>query len=134
MDELIAFYEPGLRKVNPEFNREWIKQSWLFREPAGQPVVLPNYPDRMPPYETGVPGLILANTTQVYPDDRGTNYAVREAEEVVKVLLGDRRSSGSARRPRRSSTDRAHGSRARNRRSERAGSAPRPSNRSAWSR
>ncbi len=88
MDELISFYEPGLRKVNPEFSREWIKQSWLFREPAGQPVVLPNYPDRMPPYETGVPGLILANTTQVYPDDRGTNYAVREAEEVVKVLLG----------------------------------------------
>jgi hypothetical protein len=88
MDELISFYEPGLRKVNPEFSREWIKQSWLFREPAGQPVVLPNYPARMPPYETGVPGLILANTTQVYPDDRGTNYAVREAEEVVKVLLG----------------------------------------------
>jgi hypothetical protein len=32
--------------------------------------------------------LMLANTTQVYPDDRGTNYAVREAEEVVRLLLG----------------------------------------------
>jgi hypothetical protein len=41
----------------------------------------------MPPYETGVPGLYLANTTQVYPDDRGTNYAIREAEEVVASLL-----------------------------------------------
>ena len=86
MEELLDFYEPGLRKVNPEFSRDWIQQSWLFREPAAQPVVLPNYPTRMPPYETGVPGLLLANTTQVYPDDRGTNYAVREAEEVVDAL------------------------------------------------
>jgi hypothetical protein len=53
--------------------------------------VLPNYRERMPPYETGVPGLMLANTTQVYPDDRGTNYAVREAEEVVDALLRELR-------------------------------------------
>ena len=90
MDELIEFYEPGLRKVNPAFERSWIESSWMFREPAGQPVVLPNYRERMPPYATGVPGLMLANTTQVYPDDRGTNYAVREAEEVVAELVGTR--------------------------------------------
>jgi protoporphyrinogen oxidase len=86
VDELLSVYEPGLRKVNPAFSRDWIKQSWLFREPAGQPVVLQNYPRRMPPYETGARGLLLANTTQVYPDDRGTNYAVREADEVVAAL------------------------------------------------
>jgi protoporphyrinogen oxidase len=93
MDQVIDFYEPGLRKVNPGFSRRWIRQSWLFREPAAQPVVLPNYPQRMPPYETGVPGLLLANTTQVYPDDRGTNYAVREAEEVVQMLVAQERRS-----------------------------------------
>jgi protoporphyrinogen oxidase len=87
MDELIDFYEPGLKSANPEYDRSWIKQSWLFREPAAQPVVHPNYRDRLPPYATGVPGLYLANTTQVYPDDRGTNYAVREADEVVAELL-----------------------------------------------
>jgi protoporphyrinogen oxidase len=90
MEELLAFYEPGMRKINPEYSRDWLRQSWLFREPAGQPVVLPNYRQRMPSYETGVPGLLLANTTQVYPDDRGTNYAVREAEEVVALLLGEK--------------------------------------------
>jgi protoporphyrinogen oxidase len=90
MDELIDFYEPGLRLANPSFRRSQIKRSWLFREPAAQPVVLPNHRDRMPPYQTGVPGLYLANTTQVYPDDRGTNYAVREADEVVRSLVRDR--------------------------------------------
>ena len=90
MDELITAYEPGLKRVNPSFTRDWIRQSWLFREPAGQPVVLPNYRERMPPYATPVPGLYLANTTQVFPDDRGTNYAVREADEVVAELLARR--------------------------------------------
>ena len=87
MEELLDIYEPGLKKVQPAFDRSWIKQSWLHAEPAGQPVVLPNFRDRMPSYQTGVPGLFLANTTQVYPDDRGTNYAIREAEEVVASLL-----------------------------------------------
>jgi hypothetical protein len=87
MDELWDVYEPGLRRINPEFSRGWVKRSWLFREPAAQPVVLPNYRHRMPPYETGVPGLLMANTTQVYPEDRGTNYAVRGADEVVAALL-----------------------------------------------
>lgn len=90
MEELLEVYEPGLRKVNPGFSRAWIAQSWLFREPAAQPVVLPNYRERMPPYATPAPGLFLANTTQVYPDDRGTNYAVREADEVVAELLARR--------------------------------------------
>jgi hypothetical protein len=54
-------------------------------------VILPDHPRRMPPFETGVPGLFLANTTQVYPDDRGTNYAVREAEDVVAKLVAQRR-------------------------------------------
>jgi protoporphyrinogen oxidase len=91
MDELLDFYEPGLRSVNSAFRRGWIRQSWLFRDPAAQPVILPNHPGRMPPFETGVPGLFLANTTQVYPDDRGTNYAVREAEDVVAKLVAQRR-------------------------------------------
>jgi protoporphyrinogen oxidase len=91
LEALLDVYEPGLRKVNPAFSRDWIKQSWLFREPAAQPVVLPNYRERMPPYATPAAGLYLANTTQVYPDDRGTNYAVREAEEVVRELLAHRR-------------------------------------------
>ncbi len=42
----------------------------------------------MPPLATGVEGLVLANTTQVYPEDRGTNYAVRLGREAA-ALLGD---------------------------------------------
>lgn len=85
-DELVATYEPGLRRLNPEFDRSWIRQRWAFAEPAGQPIVTVGYQDRIPPLDTGVPGLVLANTTQIYPEDRGTNYSVELGERAVAEL------------------------------------------------
>ena len=87
LDELLAVYEPGLRKVNRGFSRDWTSNAWLFREPDAQPIVTVGYRERMPPLETGVPGLVLANTTQVYPEDRGTNYAVRLGREAAARVL-----------------------------------------------
>ena len=87
-DELIGAYEAGLRKVNPAFSRDWIRERWLFREPAAQPVVTAGYRDRIPPLSTGVPGLVLANTTQIYPEDRGTNYSVRLGGDAARELTG----------------------------------------------
>ena len=81
-------YEPGLRAINPAFDRSWIKNAWLFREPDAQPIVTLGYRDRIPPLQTGVPNLVLANTTQVYPEDRGTNYAVRIGQDAAKALVG----------------------------------------------
>jgi protoporphyrinogen oxidase len=85
-DELFERYEPGIRRVNPDFSQDWIKQMWLFKEPAAQPIVDVGYAERMPPLQTGVAGLVLANTTQIYPEDRGTNYSVRLGTDAVEAL------------------------------------------------
>jgi protoporphyrinogen oxidase len=87
-DELVDAYLPGLRKVNPAFSRDWIREHWVFSEPAAQPVVTVGYEKRIPPLRTGAPGLVLANTTQIYPEDRGTNYSVRLGIEASGVLAG----------------------------------------------
>jgi protoporphyrinogen oxidase len=92
-DELLAEFESGLRAVNPAFSLAWVKQRWLFREPAAQPIVTVGYQDRIPPLRTGVPGLVLANTTQIYPEDRGTNYSVRLGGEAVEALGASIRSA-----------------------------------------
>ena len=84
---LLAAYSDGLRRVNPGFSREWVRRLWRFAEPAAQPVVTVGYPDRIPPLATGVPGLVLANTTQIYPEDRGTNYSVRLGDQAARTLL-----------------------------------------------
>jgi protoporphyrinogen oxidase len=85
---LLADYLPGLRAVNPEFERAWIRRLWLHREPAAQPIVTVGYRERIPAMRTPARGLVLANTTQIFPEDRGTNYAVREGEEAARTLLG----------------------------------------------
>jgi hypothetical protein len=84
---MLARYEASLRRVNPDFDGSWVVNRWLFREPAAQPIVTVGYEKLIPPLQTGVPGLVLANTTQIYPEDRGTNYAVRLGDEAAAELL-----------------------------------------------
>ena len=48
-------------------------------------VIMPAGGDRA--MATPVEGLLCANTTQVYPEDRGTNYAVRLGEEAARAVL-----------------------------------------------
>jgi protoporphyrinogen oxidase len=86
-DALLERYTPGLRKVNPAFDPSWIRNRWLHREPAAQPIVTVGYRRRIPPLKTPVEGLYLANTTQVYPEDRGTNYAVRLGDQAAEAVL-----------------------------------------------
>jgi len=89
-DELIDRYLPGLRAVNPEFSKDWIRERWLHAEAAAQPVMTKGYVRRIPPLRTEVPGLVLANTTQIYPEDRGTNYSVRLGGDAVDALLAEK--------------------------------------------
>jgi protoporphyrinogen oxidase len=86
-DAVLERYLPGLRRVNPAFDRAWVRAMWLHREPAAQPIVTVGYRERIPPLRTPAPGLVLANTTQVYPEDRGTNYAVRLGDEAARAVL-----------------------------------------------
>jgi protoporphyrinogen oxidase len=86
-DALLQRYLPGLRKVNPAFEASWVRNRWLHREPAAQPIVTVGYGRRIPPLRTAVDGLVLANTTQVYPEDRGTNYAVRLGDQAAEAIL-----------------------------------------------
>jgi|tagenome__1003787_1003787.scaffolds.fasta_scaffold20921203_2 protoporphyrinogen oxidase len=88
-DALLAHYLPALRQVRPDFDTAWIRDRWLFREPHGQPIVDVGYRRRLAPMRTGIPGLLLGNTTHVYPEDRGTNYAVRLGNDVARELLDD---------------------------------------------
>jgi protoporphyrinogen oxidase len=88
-EEIIAEYLPHLKKINPEFDPSWIKQTWVFRERAAQPITPLRYSEMIPEHRTPLKHLYLANTTQIYPEDRGTNYAVRLGEDIAKMILKD---------------------------------------------
>ncbi|MBI2873055.1 MAG: NAD(P)/FAD-dependent oxidoreductase [Chloroflexi bacterium] len=88
-EELLEEYLPHLRRLNPEFQREWIQEYYYHREDAAQPVITTYYSRRIPDHRTPIPRLYLANTTQIYPEDRGTNYSVRLGRRVARMVLED---------------------------------------------
>ncbi|MDO9445678.1 MAG: amine oxidase, partial [Dehalococcoidia bacterium] len=90
VEELLDLYEPWIRRINPAFERSWVTGTWLYRDRAGQPVVHSRYHETIPPHRTPVPGLYLANTTQVYPEDRGQNYSIRMGRRVARLIEDDR--------------------------------------------
>ena len=80
--ELLTHYLPSLKRINGEFDRDWVEEMWLYREDAAQPIITRGYSRRIPSQQTPVKGLYLANTTQIYPQDRGMNYSVRLGRAV----------------------------------------------------
>ena len=78
-----------LRTVNPSFDASWIAASWSFTAEMAQPVVTTEYRRRVPPHRTPLRGLYLANMFQVYPHDRGQNYAAKMAHEVAALVDAD---------------------------------------------
>lgn len=88
-EDILARYWPHLRTINPEFEPSWVSRSWVFRERAAQPIITLNYSSRLPDHRTPLPGLYLANTSQIYPEDRGTNYSVRLGNEIAAMVLSD---------------------------------------------
>jgi protoporphyrinogen oxidase len=88
-DELLAAFLPSLSRFNPAFQPSWVKASWLFRTPYAQPVPPVNYSTMIPDVHTPLPGLYFASMSQVYPWDRGTNYAVEIGRRVARLVVDD---------------------------------------------
>jgi protoporphyrinogen oxidase len=87
--ELFEIYAPHLKRINPAFAPDWIEQKFVLRAEAGQPVITCNYSQRIPRHRTPLEGLYLANTLQIYPEDRGVNYSVRLGQEISQLVNED---------------------------------------------
>jgi protoporphyrinogen oxidase len=85
-DDLLERFIPGIQRINPEFNRDWVRKAWKFSEIYAQPVPFTHHSARIPPLETPVPNLFMANMSQVYPWDRGTNYAVEIGRRAAGLV------------------------------------------------
>jgi protoporphyrinogen oxidase len=92
-DALFAHYLPALQRINPAFDPSWVREIRVFRERAAQPIVPLHYSSLLPEMRTPLPNIYLANTTQIYPEDRGTNYSVALGGDVAQ-LIGDDLAAG----------------------------------------
>ena len=85
-EELLARFLPTLTRFNSDFKPDWVRKFWVFRTTYAQPVPLVNHSRNIPAIQTPLPGLYFASMSQVYPWDRGTNFAVEIGRKAARLM------------------------------------------------
>jgi protoporphyrinogen oxidase len=88
-EALVERFTAVLPTVNPAFKGEWIRKAWVFRAPYAQPVPGIGHSDKIPPLRTPLSGVYWASMSQVYPWDRGTNFAVEIGRRAARLALAE---------------------------------------------
>lgn len=80
--EAFEFSLPHIQRMFPKFSRNWVKAYHVWHARYAQPIVVRHYSKLIPDVRTPLKGLHICSMAQVYPEDRGTNYAIREGRKV----------------------------------------------------
>lgn len=76
-----------LKRMFPELDRSWIKDYRIWRAEYAQPVTERNYSSYVPGEGTPFNNARISTMAQIYPEDRGTNYAIREGRAAARKIL-----------------------------------------------
>jgi protoporphyrinogen oxidase len=87
-DELLAYALPFLKKMFPAIEPGWIQARHLWRARWAQPVVERHYSKLIPQEDGPNRGFHICSMAQVYPEDRGTNYAIRAGRRAGARIAG----------------------------------------------
>jgi protoporphyrinogen oxidase len=85
-DELKKRYYPFLKKLNKNFKEKWVEEFRVFRAPFAQPIVTTSYHTHIPAFASGVKNVYILNMSQVYPEDRGMNFAIKNAHILLDQM------------------------------------------------
>jgi protoporphyrinogen oxidase len=88
-DEYLEYALGHLRRMFPRFDRSWVRDHRTWRARYAQPVTERGYSSYVPPSTTPWTNATIATMAQVYPEDRGTNYAIRDGFAAARRILGD---------------------------------------------
>ena len=81
-EQVLDYCIPHLQRMFPTFGREWVLGSHVWRARYSQPIVGTHYSRLIPSTDTPIAGLFLSTMAQIYPEDRGTNYAIRDGRRI----------------------------------------------------
>lgn len=76
-----------LKRMFPDLSDDWIIDYRVWKAEYAQPVTEINYSKYVPKHSTPYPNLKICTMAQIYPEDRGTNYAIREGMLIAKNIL-----------------------------------------------
>lgn len=84
--KLLSVYRPYLDKLHPCFTKDIIGFD-VFKTPFAQPIATVGYSRMIPPTITPLSNVYVSNMEQVYPWDRGTNYAIKLGQQAARNLI-----------------------------------------------
>jgi protoporphyrinogen oxidase len=85
-DDVLDFAVPHLQRMFPDFRREWVSAHHVWRARFSQQIAEPGYSKLIPAEQSPIANVLITSMAQIYPEDRGTNYAVREGRRVAKDI------------------------------------------------
>jgi protoporphyrinogen oxidase len=74
-----------LGRLNPAFEEGWVLAANAFRYEFAQTVCTPDFFAKLPPMRSRVRGLILADTSHYYPEDRSISESMRLGRELASL-------------------------------------------------
>ena len=77
-----------LQRINPTLQQKDIIDVKVARLRHGQPVCEPGFAAKIPPIQTPIQGLQIADTCYYYPEDRGIAESVRMGRKMARSLKG----------------------------------------------
>ncbi|MEB2848295.1 NAD(P)/FAD-dependent oxidoreductase [Endobacterium cereale] len=75
-----------IRKVNPAISKDDLVDAKVGRLKYAQPVCEPDFLDKLPPIQTPIAGLQIADTCYYYPEDRGISESVRYGRNMAEAV------------------------------------------------
>ncbi|MFI4957023.1 MAG: NAD(P)/FAD-dependent oxidoreductase [Gammaproteobacteria bacterium] len=84
--QYLDFALQHLKRMFPKMEASWVKDFRVWRSEYAQPVTERAYSEYVPGQFTPFNNAYISTMAQIYPEDRGTNYAVREGKQIAEVL------------------------------------------------
>lgn len=88
--EVVDYTLTHLQRMFPSLTRDMVQAAHVWRARYAQPLVERHYSRLIPSFHSALPGLMIASMAQIYPEDRGTNYAIRQGRDAARALLSER--------------------------------------------
>ena len=85
-EELFDIYYPYLQKINKDFKKEDVINLQAYEELYAQPIITTNYSEKQIGQEINEKGIFMGTMAQIYPEDRGMNYAIKVGYEIAEKI------------------------------------------------
>lgn len=86
-EEFYNYSLPFIKQMFPEFDESIVSNYYLWKEKYSQPLVTKFYSKFIANIQPNIENVYINSMAQIYPEDRGTNYAIREGKKMAEMLI-----------------------------------------------